>query len=84
MDYDATFHIIRIAIQAEAFVIDMKFTAPPELAECIKSVSIPIADLEDQVLGQTVQILWKQTADRIQHEYEQGPPFSFLKDMLDS
>lgn len=83
MSHDATFHIIRIAIQADGFVIDLKFATPPELEGCIKSVSTPIANLENQALGQSIQDLWKQTADLIQHEYEQGPPFSFLKDMLD-
>ena len=83
MPSDATFHIIRIAIQAEAFVIDLKFTNPPELVDCIKTISLPIPDL-DLALDHTVQNLWRQTASRIQYEYEQGPPYSFLKDILDS
>lgn len=83
MTHDATFHIIRIAIQAEAFVIDLKFVTPPELTDCIKTVSIPITDL-DQALDHTVQNLWRQTGDWLQHEYEQGPPFGFLKEMFDS
>ena len=83
MSHDATFHIIRITIQADGFEIDLKFTTPPELEGCIKSISIPIAELETQALGQSIQGIWKQTADLLQHEYEQGPPFSFLKNMFD-
>ena len=83
MTSDTTFQIVRIAIQADGFAIDIKFTTPPEIAGCIKTLPIPIADLETQPLGQSIQDLWKLTADQIQHEYEQGPPFSLLKDMFD-